>query len=103
MDDTPIPRNDFGSLDPLVFAEVCWDVDVFVVILITRSDGRFRNGKNDVGFDVPAAIEDRGGRKILRIALLGSGLDPLIDRGDFLVGETRVVYVVPYVRIGMPG
>src|SRR5215472_5995169 len=79
MHDAAVAGKDLTGLDPLVLGEIRWDVNIFVIVLGCFGHKEFRNGKDEIWFEMPALFEDGSRGQIFRIPLLRSALYPGID------------------------
>src|SRR6185503_20967771 len=96
--------TDFTRSDPGVLGEIRGYDEI--------EPGDDRPGRYQVGLrqrndyirpDVPAVAPLDGGRRILRVAFRGAGVDPGRDGAHIGFGEARVVLEMPVLRVGKPG
>src|SRR5262245_14754344 len=104
MDDASVTGPDFGSLDPLVFAEVSRDRDVHVGYDAIRWNlDLFGNLDDCVRLaDGPALDKLRCCRQIFGVAFRSPLVDPCRDRVDFFLAQPAIIQEMAMFRSSEP-
>ena len=98
-----IARAHLGSRDPHVLGEVGLHEDVLVVDGASRRQlERLRHLDDDVGLDVPPAVERERSRRVGLVAGRRSRIGPRVERRDLTIDEAALVGKVADRRIGKP-
>ena len=103
MNHAPVSRKHLRGLYPFVFCEICWDVDVFIVVLAGAGHEKFGDGQHHVRLNVPAFLEYRSRWQIFRLAFSGACPHPSVNSRDLRIAQARIVNEFAHLRISMPG
>ena len=103
MNHAPVSRKHLRGLYPFVFCEICWDVDIFIVVLAGAGHEKFGDGQHHVRLNVPAFLEYRSRWQIFRLAFSGACPHPSVNSRDLRIAQARIVNEFAHLRISMPG